>query len=760
MPAKNYEHRIGQCKTMRNGMAATVIKYRSATDIDVRFEDGTIVKSKTWQSFCNGQIANPSLTFISPLISERLNETRVMNNGMCATVIAYRSHTDIDVRFSDGAIVSGRTYAHFKKGNIAHPNDCAEAKKQSRQGETRMMNNGMKAILIAYHAACNVDVEFEDGTIITNRRYDDFKKGTIQHPEQCAAALRINRLGEERMMNCGLMAKIIEYRQSIDIDVQFEDGQIVKNKSYGRFKDGTIAHPEVSQTYMSLQEFFVAYYLNQCGFVKIQQGEWSDKGFGKLELDFYHPGTNIAIEVDGGIHSKEGHLERDLRKNQLCKAMGVKLYRLRDPTLEELSDNISVNYTLNGKRFKSGLIDCGNELIEILTENKISFQDGFIDFKRDYQKLFAKHQKECINYYTKMRIGETVFHKPTNQNMRIIAYRDYHHVDVQFDDGTIVRDRIYGAFKKGQIGHPTHSSEYQKGMRIGESKKMNCGQVAVIIHYHSADDIDVEFEDGTVVRHATYYNFTKANIGNPSLAPSQTFTHRIGESNIMNCGKQATIVAYRNQNDIDVQFEDGSIAKHKKYVRFKNGEIGYPKEAKSSKRIGEKRMMNCGMMASIIAYRKFKDIDIQFADGTIKNHVSYKHFKVGNIAHPNREPDHMAHNRLGETNIMNGCHQAKIIAYNSSTNIDVEFEDGTVRRDVTYRDFKRGILKHPNDLHERQSESRTNESRIMKCGLRATIVTYRNASSIDVQFDDGVTVYNRTYDNFKHGKIRHPDKQS
>ena len=512
--------RVGKSMIMRNGMTATIIEYRSANDLDVKFADGTIVTSKTWQSFCNGKIANPSLKFVSPLIAERLNETRIMNNSMEATVIAYRSHSDIDVQFSDGAIAYNKTYTNFKKGDIPHPNNSPESKKQRRCGETRTMNNGLKATIIAYHGSDKIDVQFEDGQIVRSKRYSSFQKGSIAHPNlQCDGDLKNQRLGEERLMNCGLKAKIIGYRRCDDIDVQFEDGSIATNKRYAHFKDGTIAHPQISQTYMSLQEFAIGYYLNQCGFIKIQRGEWEDRGFEKLELDFYHDGANIAIEVDGGIHSKEGHLERDLRKNRLCDKLGLKLYRLRDSTLGDLQDGISINYILDGKQFRPGLVDCEDVLKEILNENQISFNDNLIDFSRDHQTIFEMHQKECINYYTKIRVGETVFHKITSQNMTIIAYRDYNHIDVQFDDGAIVYDKNYGAFKNGQIGHPS------------------CARI-------NTDDAIIS---------------------------------RVGETITMKCGKRATIVAYRGYDDIDIEFEDGAIAEHKKYSLFQKGSIGYPK---------------------------------------------------------------------------------------------------------------------------------------------------------------------------------------
>lgn len=38
---------------------------------------------------------------------------------------------------------------------------------------------------------------------------------------------------------------------------------------------------------------------------------------------------------------------------------------------------------------------------------------------------------------------------------------------------------------------------------------------------------------------------------------------------------------------------------------------------KPEKWIGQTRMMKCGMKATVIAYRNFNDIDVQFENGTI-----------------------------------------------------------------------------------------------------------------------------------------------
>ena len=231
--------RLGKTKMMSCGMEATIIRYRGATDIDVRFKDGAIAKHKTYNLFKEGGIANPNMKVSA---EDRLGETRMMNCGMEATIIRYNTNKDIDVRFKDGTLVKHRQYREFKKGEIANPNMKASAK--NCFGETRMMNCGMEATIIRYGKYTDIDVCFEDGAVVKHKAYSAFKKGEIANPNMKAFAK--NRLGETRMMNCGVEATIIRYGTCADIDVRFEDGAVAKNKAYGEFKRGKIAHPSTS----------------------------------------------------------------------------------------------------------------------------------------------------------------------------------------------------------------------------------------------------------------------------------------------------------------------------------------------------------------------------------------------------------------------------------------------------------------------------------------------------------------------------------
>lgn len=51
-------HRIGEIALNNQGLKMEIVEYLSATDISVRFKDGTIVKNKQYGSFTRGKILN------------------------------------------------------------------------------------------------------------------------------------------------------------------------------------------------------------------------------------------------------------------------------------------------------------------------------------------------------------------------------------------------------------------------------------------------------------------------------------------------------------------------------------------------------------------------------------------------------------------------------------------------------------------------------------------------------------------------------
>lgn len=51
----------------------------------------------------------------------RINETILMNNGLKATIIEYYGATNLDIQFENGAIAKNASYQNFKSGKVACP---------------------------------------------------------------------------------------------------------------------------------------------------------------------------------------------------------------------------------------------------------------------------------------------------------------------------------------------------------------------------------------------------------------------------------------------------------------------------------------------------------------------------------------------------------------------------------------------------------------------------------------------------------------
>ena len=174
------------------------------------------------------------------LKNKRIGETRMQNCGSEAKIVGYRNTLDINVQFSDGKIVEHRGYKEFIKGHIKHPDiDRLKERANKRIGEVRMQNCGLEAKIVDYRNNMDIDVQFSDGRIVEHRSYTNFKRGGIKHPD----IFTNKTLGKKQIQNCGLEAEIVGCRSRLDIDVQFPDGETVEHRSYDSFKHREIAHP-------------------------------------------------------------------------------------------------------------------------------------------------------------------------------------------------------------------------------------------------------------------------------------------------------------------------------------------------------------------------------------------------------------------------------------------------------------------------------------------------------------------------------------
>lgn len=112
---------------------------------------------------------------------EHFGKSNLANNGMMMYIIAYQNTEDIDIVFQDGTIVKNKRYKNFNKGKVGNPNK-GNIPEVPQVGETNVANNGQRMIIIAYRNARDIDVQFEDNTIVRNKTYGAFLKHSIGNP--------------------------------------------------------------------------------------------------------------------------------------------------------------------------------------------------------------------------------------------------------------------------------------------------------------------------------------------------------------------------------------------------------------------------------------------------------------------------------------------------------------------------------------------------------------------------------------------------
>lgn len=226
-------------------------------------------------------------------------------------------------------------------------------------------------------------------------------------------------------------------------------------------------------------------------------------------------------------------------------------------------------------------------------------------------------------------------------------------------------------------------------------------------------------------------------------------SNRIGESRYNNQNEKMTIIAYRSATDMDIQFEDGTIRTSIAYAAFKKSEV--PKKIRiehKNHKIGQTNYNKQNEKMTIIACRLFKDIDVQFEDGTIRTSITYASFKKGEVPKKNRVEYKNA--KIGQTNYNNRNEKMTIIAYRSSKDIDVQFEDGTIRTAVNYQSFiKKTLLKN-----KRKSICVSNTTRTMNNGMTATLSHTINGWII--KFKDGYEISTKNPSLFYKKTIYHP----
>lgn len=161
---------------------------------------------------------------VNQMKKKRIGEINIDKAGRKRILVDYRGNSDVDIKYMDDSKIYTMSYQSFRQGRIPLTNHIGE-KKINRQGQ--------ELEIVAYRSLRDLDVKFPDGAIVEHSNYEMFKIGTITKEER--VSVREQRKWEESRNRWGERMIIIEYRTWKDMDVQFDDGTIVTT-NYPRFK--------------------------------------------------------------------------------------------------------------------------------------------------------------------------------------------------------------------------------------------------------------------------------------------------------------------------------------------------------------------------------------------------------------------------------------------------------------------------------------------------------------------------------------------
>ncbi len=286
--------------------------------------------------------------------------------------------------------------------------------------------------------------------------------------------------------------------------------------------------------------------------------------------------------------------------------------------------------------------------------------------------------------------------------------------------------------------------------RLGQKVVLPDGLVAEIVEYKSSDDMVVLFSSGERV-HTTYANLMRRLPTGNAIAGTKI--SRLGEVKVMNCGEAAKIIEYFGCENVTVQFSSGIVKKRVHYKYFKNGTLTpYKKGDLATRHIGEKRLMKSGEYATLIRYGGYKDIDLRFDNGVVREHLHYNNFVGGTYSSKN-----VASSRLGTVHTLRDGSIVKVVGYKGCNNVIIEFEDGT-RRKTYWQLLIRGTVP----LHTLNSGLGLEVIGTVykaNCGMLAEVVEYKDLLHVTVKFEDGtiadVSIYNLKSGEFAHPLLRH-----
>lgn len=234
----DFKDRVGERRQMRSGEYATIIRYGGSLDIDVQFDNGYISRNKQYHSFFVGSIKNVESGKSAKVAKARSSYVgKVITNkeGEKVKCIEYRGYYDIDVEFEDGLILESKSAISFLRGYVIRP----------YEGRVKKNKDGLNVKIKEYRSPTDIDVIFDDGEVVESVSFYRWNAGKILHPKWRENRL-LGSVKDKIYFNTqGFRYKVVEIKNSENVRVLFEDGEEV-DAALGHAKRGRVGYPGFS----------------------------------------------------------------------------------------------------------------------------------------------------------------------------------------------------------------------------------------------------------------------------------------------------------------------------------------------------------------------------------------------------------------------------------------------------------------------------------------------------------------------------------
>lgn len=362
------------------------------------------------------------------LKNQRLGERRLMKCGAYCTIIEYNKYDDISVKFEDGTLIKNKTYSHFKKreinkgkkyyyGEIKNIIGNKYGKLEVISFSHKIKSNRQYGYIYYYNCKCECGNE-----CIKSENYLNSTKIKSELSCGCATKLAHSKFGSVKD-NFPNLEKIFKNKEDLEKSTWSHERAIVVCPICKREKELTIKYITSNNGFqcdscrdgISYPEKFIRSILNQSGlFYETEKTfDWSKN----KRYDFYIPSMSCIIETHGNQHYEECSLtkrtlkeekENDAMKNNLAKNNGILIYIELDCRFSEyeyIKKSIQNSKLINIVDFEK--IDFNRVLLETNDDILIEICNDWNNLKEhklyDFSKRYNLDERTVSKY---LKYGE------------------------------------------------------------------------------------------------------------------------------------------------------------------------------------------------------------------------------------------------------------------------------------------------------------------------------------------------------------------